>query len=275
MIIIRIFNNNAVAVKNQDNLESIVLGSGVGFNKKTGDLVNIEKIEKSYFIQDELQTKFLSLLENTNEEHFSISQHIIQYAEKKGFKISNQVIISLTDHISFAIQRSKNEIKLPNLMLAETKILYPNEYEIGLYSLNYIYEKLNVKLDQDEAAYIALHIISSVTMQSTTNTVNTLKFVKGSLDILESTYLIDTNNDDFDRMRMTTHLKFLAQRIFNNQEIISNQNDDMYDYLILQNTNHNVFIQNYKKYLLEEFNYKLSKQESVYLLIHITKFLSK
>ena len=275
MIIIRIFNNNAVAVKNQDNLESIVLGSGVGFNKKTGDLVNIEKIEKSYFIQDELQTKFLSLLENTNEEHFSISQHIIQYAEKKGFKISNQVIISLTDHISFAIQRSKNEIKLPNLMLAETKILYPNEYEIGLYSLNYIYEKLNVKLDQDEAAYIALHIISSVTMQSTTNTVNTLKFVKGSLDILESTYLIDTNNDDFDHMRMTTHLKFLAQRIFNNQEIISNQNDDMYDYLILQNTNHNVFIQNYKKYLLEEFNYKLSKQESVYLLIHITKFLSK
>ena len=275
MTITKIFNNNAVAIRTENGQEMIVLGSGIGFNKKNSEQVDKAKIEKTYFVQDELQTKFLRLLEDTNEVHFAISQHIIEYAEKQGFIISNQIIISLTDHISFAIQRSIDEILLPNLMLSEIKILYPDEYEIGLYSLKYIDEVLNIKLDQDEAAYIALHIINSVTKQSTSNTVNTLKFVKGTLDIMNCTYQIDTSNDDFDKMRITTHLKFLAQRIFNDKEIISSENDSLYSYLINENNKHEIFIGEYKKYLLNEFNYHISKQEIVYLLIHITKFLSK
>ena len=58
---IRIFNNNAVSVVTPDGREAIVLGKGLGFGKRPGDAVNDRLIEKIYYVQNEMQTKFLQI----------------------------------------------------------------------------------------------------------------------------------------------------------------------------------------------------------------------
>lgn len=49
MRVIRVYNNNVVATRTDDK-EAIVQGSGVGFGKKPGDLIDEAKIEKIFFI---------------------------------------------------------------------------------------------------------------------------------------------------------------------------------------------------------------------------------
>ena len=51
MRIIKVFNNNSVAALSNELGDIIVTGSGVGFQKKIGDLVDENKIEKTYLFK--------------------------------------------------------------------------------------------------------------------------------------------------------------------------------------------------------------------------------
>ena len=68
MIAVKIFNNNALSTVTDDGKDAIILGLGIGFNKRPGDQVNEDKIEKIYYVQDDMQTKFLELLNNVSPE---------------------------------------------------------------------------------------------------------------------------------------------------------------------------------------------------------------
>lgn len=50
MNIKKIFNNNVVVSFLEDGIEIIVIGVGVGFKKKVGDLIDENLIFKKYFV---------------------------------------------------------------------------------------------------------------------------------------------------------------------------------------------------------------------------------
>ena len=52
MKIVRIYNNNVIVSLDSDNDEMIVIGKGIGFKKKIGDQVEIEKVEKIFTLKD-------------------------------------------------------------------------------------------------------------------------------------------------------------------------------------------------------------------------------
>lgn len=95
------------------------------------------------------------------EEHFIISEKIITYAEEYiGSKLNEHIHIALTDHLSFAIEREQEGIHLKNKLLHEIKILYKQEYEIGLWAIKYIKEKCNIELPIDERLRISPSIFT-------------------------------------------------------------------------------------------------------------------
>ena len=157
---IRVFNNNAVSAVMLDGRVAIVLGKGIGFHKRPGDPVEERCIEKVYYVQDEMQTKFLQMLQNAEPSVMRAAEQILAMAENAGFSMSNQATISLIDHIGFAIERQKKNIDLPNLLLNETQLLYQKEYDLGRRSLKIIQDCCGVTLPEDEAGYIALHLVT-------------------------------------------------------------------------------------------------------------------
>ena len=57
MKITRVINNNTVATV-ANKKEIILMGSGIGFQKKPGDTVEVKKIEKVYQIRDRFFQKY-------------------------------------------------------------------------------------------------------------------------------------------------------------------------------------------------------------------------
>lgn len=53
MEIVKVFNNNASLVLNDNHQEEVVMGSGIGFGLKPGDTVDQKKIEKRFIINDQ------------------------------------------------------------------------------------------------------------------------------------------------------------------------------------------------------------------------------
>ena len=91
-----------------------------------------------------------------------LSGEIIEYAENTvGKKLNEGIYISLSDHTYTAIKRIKNNNIVKNALLWEIKKFYKEEFKIGMKALDLIEEKTHVRLPEDEAGFIALHIVNA------------------------------------------------------------------------------------------------------------------
>lgn len=268
---VKVYNNSAVSTVAPDGREAVVIGSGIGFGKRPGDTLDESKIEKIYYIQDELQTRFLQLLKDTRREALCAAEDILGHARQMGLEVGGQVLLALTDHISFALDRQEQGLTMPYLMLSETRMLYPREYEAARWGLAHIAELCGVQLPDYEAGYLALQLACSSTDRDTA--FNTLKLVSGALDIIKNVYGVELDPNDIDTLRLTTHLKFLARRIFTHAQWQDKDVADLYDLLIFQHRKNRICLERLRSYIRETFAYTLNPQEEVYLLIHLSKIL--
>ena len=211
MKITKVLNNNAVVILDEEQ-EKIAVGPGVGFSKKKNDLVDPEKVEKLFVLKE--SEKLHQLLLRIPEEHFILSEEIIDYAEKQlGTKINDHIHIALTDHLSFAIEREKQGIRLKNKLLHEIKILYKQEFEVGLWAIQHIKDKLNVEMPIDEAAYIALYIHTMKLQGGDLHeTVRQTTIVREMVQTIKDCLGTTVEEDDISYERLITHLQFALNR---------------------------------------------------------------
>ena len=273
MKIIKVFNNNSVSAILPGGREAILLGNGIGFHKRSGEAVDESRVEKVYYVQTEMQTKFLEMLQDVQPDVMEAAEQIISLAEAEEFVLSSQGTISLVDHITFAIERQEKKLTLPNLLLSETRLLYQKEYELGQKALEIIREQCGVSLPEDEAGYIALHLVS-ISVDSTA-AYGTLKFVKAMLEVIRSTYGITLDEDSLDTLRLITHLKFLSQRIQQSASWQDQEDESLYAYLLRRNPGNPLCLQRIDRYLTEAGACPLNRQEQFYLLIHLNRVLEK
>lgn len=265
---IKVFNNNAVSAVMPDGREAMVLGKGIGFGKRPGQTVDEKLIEKVYYVQTEMQTRFLQMLQNVQPCVIRAAERILAAAEEEGLYMSSQATISLIDHISFAIERQEKGMALPNLLLGETRMLYQKEYELGRRALEIIKDCCGITMPEDEAGYIALHLVSISVGRNTAYGI--LKFIKGALDIVKETYGIALDQSSMDTLRFTNHLKFLAQRIAQ-QEAGAEEQDPLYPYLLARDSRHPVCLERLEGYIREATGCAIGAQEKFYLLIHLNR----
>ncbi|GAK11681.1 beta-glucoside bgl operon antiterminator, BglG family [Geomicrobium sp. JCM 19039] len=214
MKIIKVLNNNAVIILDEDEQEQIAIGNGVGFNKRKHDPISEEKIEKRFVLKG--HEKLQELLVQIPQEHFHISKEIIAHAEKQlKTTLHDQILLALTDHISFAIEREAQGIHLKNKLLNEIKILYKAEYEIGLWAIGFIKDEINVQMPIDEAAFIALHIHTmKFKAGNVQETVRQTSMLRDMVEIIKSNLHLSFAEDAISYERLITHLRFALARTY-------------------------------------------------------------
>ncbi|CQR46316.1 Levansucrase and sucrase synthesis operon antiterminator [Paraliobacillus sp. PM-2] len=208
----KILNNNAVLVVD-GNQEKVAVGTGIAYGKKKNDVINKNKIEKLFVMKE--NEKLQQLLSRISEEHFIISEEIISYAEQTiGMKLSEHIHITLTDHVSFSIERIQNGMHLKNKLLNEIKILYKEEFEIGLWALKKMKERLDIDMPIDEAAFIALHIHTmKLSGGNYKETVRQTTIVSEMVQVIVDYLGLKIKEDDISYQRLITHLRFVLHRV--------------------------------------------------------------
>lgn len=274
MKIIQAYNNNIVLAK-QENREVILVGVGIGFNKRPHDEVDESKIQKTYTFENAQKKQLNELLERTPLIYFRIAEVIASKAsELLKIELSSQILISLSDHICYAVKRKQQNITVPNFMLNEIKSLYKKEFKIGLWALKLIEANTKVKFDEDEAGYIAMHIVNATISEKGSHHISKiLRFIKDVQRIIESTFSIVLDEKELNYSRFITHLKFLGQHIFLKEKNKNETLPDLYAFLIKQDERMEQCIQNICECVLHNYHYSLEENEQVYLMIHISKLI--
>lgn len=278
MIIKKIFNNNAILAKDSEKREVVVMGCGIGFRKDIGDNIDEEKIEKTFILKEkDASEKFKLLLEDVPTEIIYLCYDIIDYAKNMiATEINDYIYVTLTDHINNAIELFKEGLNRPNIIVWEIKKFYPKEFEIGVKALEFIEDELDIKLPDDEAGNIALHLINAQVNNSCNkveDVAKQTKMVQDILNIVRYTYNVELNEESLNYERFVTHLRFFFQRL-NKKKVDKLENEDD-DFLLNQvkvkyKEAYNCMLK-VEKYLDKE----LDDEEKLYLTLHIQRITSR
>lgn len=272
MKILKVFNNNSIAAISDELGDIILTGSGIGFQKKIGDLVDESKIEKTYLFKDEQKKRFEQSIAEVPAVYFEIANKIVAKASKDlETDFSGEIFIAISDHLSFAVKRKKEHVYLPNIILNETKTLYKKEFQVGLWALDYIERKIGIRLDDDEAGYLALHLVNFSFNDKANNAIRIVTLTKEVLNLIKTTMKIELEEDSIGYARISIHLKYLAERIFRNEEVnFEDTTSDIRD-MLKENARLALCINRIVKLIKDCYDYILSPDEQTYLCIHIKK----
>ena len=263
MIIIEtILNNNVVLTSNDKNEEIVVMGKGIAFKKRVGDKVSKSAIDKIYTLSDkDTLSKFEQLLADIPMEYMSLSDDIINKAKLTlGKKLNDNIYISLTDHISFAI---------------DIRRFYKEEFAIGMKSLDLIEEKFKVRLPDDEAGFIALHIVNAEKDQDIKVIYKITKIMQEISNIVKYYFGISFDEESVYYYRFITHLKFFSERLINEKAYTGEEDDGLLDVIKVKYKNSYECVEKISRFIEEQYNYVLANEEKLYLTIHIEKIVSR
>lgn len=273
MKVMKVFNNNVVLVHDMQNQEVIVMGRGIGFQKKIGDSLEESKIDKT-FVLDDQNSSFPEIYRDLPSEEVDLVLEIINLAEiklKQSFQ--SALYITLADHLHFAIERHNAGISLTNPLTWEIRKFYKHEYQIGLEALKLIENKLHINLAQDEAASIALHIVNAQKQgQLIEQTMRIIKIVQDILNIVRLHLGITFDEDSISYNRFVTHLQYFAKRVNDGTQEGSN---DSFLYEQVYQSYPDAFkcAKKIKQYVESTYEFPVGRDEEVYLSIHIQRLI--
>ena len=215
----RVINNNVVCSVNGKGEEIILRGKGIGFQKKPGMEVDASLVEGIFTLEkSQTKNKLVQLLEDIPEIYIEITSQIVDHAkETLGKSLNENIYVTLTDHIHFAIERKQKHLEYVNPLLWEIKSFYTGEYQVGLWALDLIHKRLGQRLKEDEAGFIALHIVNAQLGIRMDHMYRVTEMIGGILKIVEEYYGRHFDTDSMDYERFITHLKFFGQRLFKNK----------------------------------------------------------
>lgn len=222
----KVINNNIVSALDERDTEIIVMGKGLGFGKKPGQEINENQIEKIFRIDNEKEMEdFKDLVKRLPIEYLRITDQIINYTKENiGLELNQNIYLTLTDHISFAVERFQKGMNFPNALYEEIRMFYPKEFLVGTQALDLIQKYTKVSLPDDEAASIALHIVNAEYNGSIGNAMQMTTMISEIADYINKEYEfihISTmhNEDDnlaeavIQRNWMISNIKYLVHRL--------------------------------------------------------------
>lgn len=144
---------------------------------------------------------------------------------------------------------------------------------LGLQAVDHINETLNVKLPEAEAGNIAFHFVNAQIKSNDLSTENGMLMVKMLKDIfqiiqLHYGYTIDENSLNYSRF--VVHMQFFLQRLLEDK-MLENENDDIYYTYIIQNSSALNCVEQIEKYIDRLLHKQITRDEKIYLIVHITR----
>ncbi|WP_282806069.1 PRD domain-containing protein [Lactobacillus isalae] len=266
-------NNNVAVCTDGNGQELIALGRGIGFPKTPYELADLSKIDMTFY---RVNDQTLELLKTIPGDVVMVSSQIVKEARLKIKKeFSPNIIFSLADHISFAIERTKRNEVFDFSLSYDIEHLYTQEYEIGQEALKIVKDQLGFELPRTESIAIAMHFINAQEGSVSLNQVDDQEIIDHILNMIISQFEIEINKKDFSYHRFILHLRYMLKRIKENNQISDNSSEIMLKTMIKENYSIYKCSKNIVSYIDNSYKSHTTDDEMFYLMVYINRIVSK
>lgn len=215
MRISRIYNNNVALTVNHLGQEAVVIGRGIAFGKRKGQMIDSAAVEQTFVPERGMSGERLSLtLSEIPAEILSIATGLESRVRADGvLELSNSFIIPLADHLHYAVMRAREGVRVDYPLAPEVTLLYPREVEYGRSVIAAVRERLQVQMDPGEAIPLALHLVNAQFATADMSQAFRMTEVFAQVfEIIEASYERTINPDSMSAARFVTHLRYLFVR---------------------------------------------------------------
>ena len=265
----KILNNNVVQAK-YGCQEVIVVGLGIGFNAKVKDLINPDKIEKVFDLRKDDYYKTSQLAMDIPEDmFFDLYKIIDQSAHYLDLNLDSHAMVTMIDHLNFAIQRHISGQEIRNLMLFDLRILYPDEFRLGSVILKKVNSDMKHDLPEDEIGFLTMHIVNGINQDIKNQSSILTDMIFDSLNIIRDHYLTSLKLDDLATQRIMIHIKMLIQRVMSQEQV--QFEEVVLNSVMVEFDNAYSCAQKIQAYIETRLNMSIMSQELVYMTIHLNR----
>ena len=235
MRISRIYNNNVALTVNHLGQEAVVIGRGIAFGKRKGQMIDPAAVEQTFVPEQGMSGERLSLtLSEIPAEILSIATGLESRVRADGvLELSNSFIIPLADHMHYAV------------------------------------------MDPGEAIPLALHLVNAQFATADMSQAFRMTEVFAQVfEIIEASYERTLDSDSVSSARFITHLRYLfvrASREGEPQEIDGVSQPSLLAALRADAPRAFACAQKVLLVLQMQLNHSLTRDELTYLTIHIAR----
>lgn len=266
------FNNNAALVVDDQDVEWIVVGNGVGFGKHKGDQIDEQKIQRR-FVATLKQNVDIDSFQDLKPQSFAITTQVVHLVEpllKVSF--SDYQYFVLADHIDFAVKRANDGIDVDNGTVRwEVKKLFPKEFQAASKAVDLINETADVTLPKSEVVFMTYHFINAGSDGSKLQeTIKITKLISGIIDIVQYQFQMNLGPESFNYNRFVAHLRALmVQRVSRTSGTGSELDQSLLQLMIAKYPQAYATVERIDTFLQSKAGWRLEPDDKVYLTLHI------
>lgn len=273
MKVIKKINNNVALCLDGNQRELIAFGKGIGFKPIPYELTDLSVIERTYY---GISPEYQGLLKEIPKEIFDVSGMLVDLAANSiDADFNRNLVITLADHINFAIDRYKKSIHIKPPYVGNLAYLHEAEYKVATQAVACINQCFGVRLPKEEAAAIALHLINAEnSVAPKADFLDASTMISDVIGLIEKRENITIDRSGFNASRFITHMEYLLARIRNN-ETLENNNDKLFNNLKQEYRETYLCAEDVRTYLQQKTGKNLGSEEMSYLMLHIERFCSR
>ena len=272
---VKSLNNNIALAYDHNGNEVVVVGTGIGFKRKKGEKIDEAKVSKVFKVEN--NNKMIQMLEEIPSDIIEVTDKIVHYGNQVINKtIHSSILLTLSDHLRFAVERTNNDIEIKNPLQWEVPHLYPTEYIVGKEALNIVKKEMNVDLPLVEAVFIALHFVNAqYEDQNMGDTLQITEIIGKILDIVNYHFHLHIDENSLHYSRFIVHLRYFIMRQKKQTEDPLKINDLLYEMMQQRYPKSYQCALKIKKLIESQYNMEITEDEIVYLVLHIERVISE
>ena len=269
MQILRVFNNNVVLARRGDS-EVVATGRGLGFQAKTGDGIDPERVAK-IFVPDSGRDPDHSaeMLAAIPGEFIQLVLEACQKADvPEEMQSKLTLIVALADHVHAAVSR---ETSVTYPLEAEVRHLYSEDFALAQRLLNHINDGLNQPLADTEAVALTLHMVNAhFSVGDLSGTYRMTGLIRQLLDVIGEFFGMQLSNEDVSVARFITHMRYLFVRMADGKQL-SSEHSAVGKAISLQYPEAARCAEGLANLIELRMNTPLTKDEVSYITLHIAR----
>lgn len=271
----KVYNNNVVAVL-ADGEEVILVGRGLGYQKKRGDPVDESVVSKRFHLAATPGgAGARGILVDLPYEVIELTSTITAYLQREHqLVLPPAVEIGLADHLAAALSRLDQGIPLVNNVLWETRAAYPGEFTVALGVLDLVRRESGRILPLDEAGFVTMHLVNAGLTGDMAETLLLARALNDVLAIVQEDLPVMVRVDSPHYARFLTHVKFVLQRLTERSQL-SGEHAALFEEQRRSDPAAYRTAQRIAAYLEGRFDVDLSEEEQLYLMIDLSRLRTR
>lgn len=213
MRIDRIINNNVV-LAHQGRERYVLMGRGLGFGARRGDAVDDGLVEQTFVLEEGHSAHLPEQIAGLPLEHVRAATVAAKLAgQLLDARFTQTNLISLADHVSFAVRRVQQQIEVDYPLQWEVTQLYPRELETARAMVRAIEAELGIELPAGEPSALALHLVNSqFGGAKVSQTLAMTQTIGRVIRLVQDAHDIQLEDESLTLARFVTHLRYLFVR---------------------------------------------------------------